>query len=97
MSNKIDTGLDNKRVIINIFFSVVVFGVNMFISFFITPYITSNLGSDAYGFVKLANDFTNYASLFSLALNSMASRFIMLKREQHDLENARKYYSFHWR
>ena len=93
MSNKIDTGLDNKRVIINIFFSVVVFGVNMFISFFITPYITSNLGSDAYGFVKLANDFTNYASLFSLALNSMASRFIMLKREQHDLENARKYYS----
>ena len=47
MSTKIDTGLDNKRIAINMFYSVIVFVLNLFISFFITPYITSNLGSDA--------------------------------------------------
>lgn len=93
MSTKIDTGLDNKRIAINMFYSVIVFVLNLFISFFITPYITSNLGSDAYGFVKLANDFTSYASLATLALNSMASRFIMLYREQGDRQTTQKYYS----
>lgn len=93
MSAKIDTGLDNKRIGINMVFSIISFILNMFISFFITPYITENLGADAYGFVKLANDFANYASLFSIALNSMASRFIMLEREKKNIEGAKKYYS----
>ena len=93
MSSKIDTGYDNKQVAINMFFSVIVFIFNLFISFFITPYITSNLGSDAYGFVKLANDFTSYASLATTALNSMASRFIMLEREKNNKRTAQKYYS----
>ena len=89
----IDTGLDNKRIAINMFFSVIVFILNLFINFFITPYITSNLGSDAYGCVKLANDFTSYASLVTIALNSMASRFIMLEREKKSKESAQRYYS----
>lgn len=93
MSEKIDTGLDNKRIGINMVFSLVAFVLNLFISFFITPYITENLGSDAYGFVKLANDFANYASLASIALNSMASRFIMLEREQKNLKGAKRFYS----
>ena len=90
---KINTGLDNKRVAINMLFGIIVFVFNLFISFFITPYITSTLGSEAYGFVKLANDFTSYASLASIALNSMASRFIMLEREKTNLESAIEYYS----
>lgn len=92
-AKKIDTGLDNKRVGINMIFSIVSFVLNLFVSFFITPYITSNLGSEAYGFLKLANDFADYASLISLALNSMATRFIMLKRENNEEEAANKYYS----
>lgn len=83
----------NRRIAINMLFSVIAFILNLFINFFISPYIISNLGSDAYGFVKLANDFTNYASLASIALNSMASRFIMLKREQGDSNGASMYYS----
>lgn len=90
---KISTGLDNKQIALNMFFSVVVFVFNLFINFFITPYITSTLGSDAYGFVKLANDFTSYASLATIALNSMASRFIMLEREKKNQKAAREYYS----
>lgn len=83
----------NRRIAINMLFSVIAFILNLFINFFISPYIISNLGSEAYGFVKLANDFTNYASLASVALNSMASRFIMLKREQGDINGSSMYYS----
>ena len=89
----INTGLDNKRIAINMFFGIVVFAFNLFISFFITPYITSTLGSEAYGFVKLANDFTSYASLATIALNSMAIRFIMLEREKTNFKSAIEYYS----
>lgn len=90
---KIKTGLDNRRVALNIIFGCIAYGTNAFISLVITPYITSKLGAEAYGFVKLANDFASYGSLVTLALNSMASRFIMLKNEQGDKEAARSYYT----
>ena len=82
-----------RRIGINMIFSALSFALNIFISFYITPYITSHLGSEAYGFVKLANDFVNYASIASVALNSMASRFIMIERERDNIEKAQKYYS----
>ena len=82
-----------KQIAINMFFSIVSFVVSLGISFFVTPYITSQFGSEAYGFVRLADDFTRYATLFSVALNSMASRFLILRREQGDIEGAKKYFS----
>lgn len=85
--------LKTQQIAINMVFSVIAFVMNLGINFFITPYITSQFGSDAYGFVKLANDFTNYASLFSIALNSMASRFIMMERVNGRVEREKKYYS----
>ena len=91
-SNKFDT----RQIAVNMLFSVIAFGLNLFINFYITPYITNKFGSEAYGFVKLASDFTNYASLFSIALNSMASRFLMLKRACGDINEAQKYYSSIW-
>lgn len=94
-SNK-ENKLNRRQLAINMIFSVIAFMLNLCISFFITPYITDQFGSDAYGFVKLANDFTSYASLFSIALNSMASRFLMLQRVQGNTEEAQKYYSSIW-
>ena len=85
--------LSTRQLAINMVFSVIAFVLNLCISFFVTPYITGQFGSDAYGFVKLASDFTNYASLASIALNSMASRFLMLERERGNIQNAQKYFS----
>lgn len=90
---KLNTGLDNKRIIINILFNLLVFITNAFISLILTPKITSHFGAEAYGFVKLATDFAGYASLFSLALNSMSSRFIMIELEKGNSNEASKYYS----
>lgn len=93
MNNTNQVNRNTHQIAINMVFSVIAFVINLLISFFITPYITNQFGSDAYGFVKLANDFTNYASLASIALNSMASRFLMLAREQGKCEEAQKYFS----
>lgn len=84
---------DKQALSKNVIFSVVTFVLNTLISFFITPYISDHFGSDTYGYVKLANDFANYASLFSIALNSMASRFIMLERVRGDQRRANQYFS----
>lgn len=86
-------GSGSVQIAINMVFSIIAFLLNLGISFFITPYITKHFGSEAYGFVKLASDFTGYASLVSIALNSMASRFLMLERERGNLDEAKKYFS----
>ena len=77
----------------NIIFSVITFALNMFISFYITPTITNRFGEETYGYLKLSNDLTSYAALFSVALNSMASRFIMLERSRGNHEKAQEYFS----
>lgn len=82
-----------KQIAINMFFGIVAFVLNLGISFFITPYITGQFGTEAYGFVKMADDFTSYAALFSVALNSMASRFLMLEKERGNMAEAKKYFS----
>ena len=83
----------NRELIINLISSIVVFGVNLIINFCLSPYIVKSLGVEANGFVTLANNFVSYASLATLALNSMAGRFITIKVHQNDIEGANRYYT----
>ncbi len=83
----------NKQVIINMFAQGLMFAVNLCISFFLVPYITKTIGVEAYGFVGLANDFVGYAQIITIALNSMAARFITIKIHENNIEEANKYYS----
>lgn len=69
------------------------FLVTYSISFFLSPYIVGMLGEAAYGFVSLATSFTNYISLATVALNSLASRFIAIAIFNNDQDKAQKYYS----
>lgn len=83
----------NKQLTINIFANLISFGVTFGISFFLSPYIIANVGKEAYGFVSLSNDFVNYMALLTIALNSMASRFISIKIHQEKYEDATKYFN----
>jgi len=83
----------NRRLAINIIANCIAFAVNFLINFFLTPYIVENVGKEIYGFVALGNNFVTYASLITIAINSMASRFITIKIEQKDYESASKYFS----
>ena len=82
-----------KKFAINGFAQVFAFLVSLGITFFLTPYIVSRLGAAAYGFVGLASNFVSYAQIATIALNSMAGRFIAISVHQNDIEKARKYFS----
>ena len=84
---------ENNKLIVNLFSSIIAFGVNLVIGFYLSPYIVKNLGVEANGFIALANNFITYASLVTIALNSMAGRFITIQIHQNNYEKANKYYN----
>lgn len=85
--------MNNKRLIINMTANIISFVVTMGINFLLTPFIVNTVSKEAYGFVGLANNFVSYAQLITLALNSMAGRFITIKIHQQDNEGANKYFT----
>ena len=78
---------------INIVTSVGVLMVNLFISFWLSPYIIRTIGVEANGFISLANNFVTYANLIVTALNAMAARFITIAYIQKDYKKANLYYN----
>lgn len=83
----------NKQLFINLSAQIVGFIVNFAVGFFLSPFIVKNVGSEAYGFVSLGNNFVTYASLLSTALNSMASRFVTINYVKNDYKKASSYFS----
>ena len=85
--------MNKKRLIINMLATLISFTVGMGMNFFLVPYVIDNVGEAAYGFVGLANDFVNYGLLISIALNSMAGRFIAIKLYKDEIEEAKHYFT----
>ena len=83
----------NKQLAINMASQVVVFVVQMGINFLLTPFIVDSLGVEAYGFVGLSNNIIGYLQLATVALNSMAGRFITVEYHKGNMEKANKYFS----
>ncbi|PCS00097.1 hypothetical protein RT41_GL001408 [Lactococcus fujiensis JCM 16395] len=70
-----------------------IFVVNLLINFILSPFIVQNLGAEANGFVQLANTFVSYVSIITIALNSMASRFITVSLVKGEKQRANQFYS----
>lgn len=85
--------MKNKNFIINLICQIIVFASNMIINFFLTPYILQKLGTEAYGFIGLINNFVSYISIITIALNSMAGRYITLAYHKGKNKEAEEYYS----
>ena len=83
----------NKQLAINMIAALLGFAINAAISFFVAPFVRSNVGEGAYGFISMANNFVQYAHILTIALNSMASRFITVKIYEKDEVGARRYFS----
>lgn len=69
------------------------FVINYLISLILTPYITDRAGSAAYGFVTLAKNIGQYATILTVALNSFSSRYIGVAYHKKDFEQAKIYFS----
>lgn len=85
--------MKGKRLIINLISNIISFIIQLGISFILTPIITEKVGDAAYGFIGLANNFVSYATIFTVIINSMASRFITLELNKKKLSEANKYFS----
>lgn len=83
----------NKQTIINLFAQLLSGVITFGIGFFLTPFIVNRIGVEAYGFVGLANNFISYIQIISVALNSMAGRFITISLYQENYENTKKYFT----
>ena len=82
-----------NQFIINFGAQVFVFASNFAISFFLTPFIIKNIGREAYGFVGLANNFINYITVLTTALNSMFGRFVTISIYREEELKTNKYFS----
>lgn len=85
--------MGKKQTFTNLIMNVVAFAVQFVISFYISPLIVSNVGTSAYGFIGVANDFVSYASIIATVFNSVASRFIADTFYRKDYEKANHYFS----
>lgn len=84
---------NNKRLAISIVSNVLSVAVSLGVSFLLTPYLLRTLGKEAYSFYPLANNFVSYMTIITLALNSMASRFITIEIVKGNELKAHTYFS----
>lgn len=82
-----------RQLFINLIAGLVNFIVVAGINFVLTPILTESLGDEAYGFIGLANNFASYSSILSVALNSMAARFISIEFHKGNVKRANEYFS----
>lgn len=87
---------NNKQIAKNLVFNTISFGINLFISFFFTPYLIRTVGKEAYSFFPLVNNIIGYSSILTAAVGSMGGRFVTMSIYQNDKENANQYFNSVW-
>jgi len=86
MSNK-------KQVAVNLITNLIAAAFGLLISFFMTPFVVRQIGSEAYAYVPLSVNFVTYFAIIAAAFTSMVARFVTLSLHQNDGETAQAYYS----
>ena len=84
---------DSKRLATTILISGVGTLLSYLINFFLTPYISENVGIEAYGFVSIAKTAVSYAQIVMVALTTFIVRFIAINYHKEDIERSKAYYS----
>lgn len=83
----------NKQLTINLIASCLYMIINYLVTFFVGSYIVKAIGGEAYGFINLCNTTINYATLITVALNSVAGRFITIEVHKGNNERANRYFT----
>lgn len=83
----------NKRISYNLIGQIISFMCSLGIGFLVTPYVVKQLGAETYGFVGLANNFTSYITLFTVAIDGMLSRYVTVEYARKDYKQASGYFS----
>lgn len=84
--------MKKKRLAINLIANTISYSTTILVTFFLTPYLIHTLGKEVYSFYPLANNFVNYMSILTVALNSMASRFVSIELYKNNKRRANNYF-----
>lgn len=82
-----------KQLTINLATAIISYGLSLLVGFFLSPFVIEHIGVEANGFIALANNLVGYASLLTIALNSMASRYITIEIERKQIHKANVYFN----
>lgn len=77
----------------NLLSGIASLAIQMLVGFFLSSYLVATLGEVANGFTQLANNFVAYASLITVAFNSMGARFISIAYNKRQFSLASRYYA----
>ena len=69
------------------------FLMHFLFSFFLTPYLIKHIGKAEYSFFPLASSFISYITIMTVALNSMAGRFVTIALHQQKNKEANEYFN----
>lgn len=82
-----------EKIVLTIILSGFVYVINYLITFFLTPYITDNIGTEAYGYVSLAKTIVTYILIVTSVLNSYASRYIAVAYHKKEIDKCNTYFN----
>lgn len=85
--------MKTKQLYLNLLAQLFSFAVSFMISFFISPLIVSTVGKEIYGFLGVANNFTSYVTIVTVALNSLAGRFVSIYYHQNKYKETNEYFT----
>ena len=85
--------MKNKQMYLNLLAQMFSFAVSFVISFFISPLIVKTVGKETYGFLGVANNFTSYVTIVTVALNSLAGRFVSVYYHQKKNIETEQYFT----
>lgn len=85
--------MNRKQTNINIAVNIIAFAVQIMIGFYTAPVLIHALGTEAYGFIGLANDFVTYISIITAIFNSVVARFISFEMARGNTHRAERYFN----
>ena len=85
--------LPERRMAVNMVCNLGSHLISAIIAFFLTPFLISELGVEAYGFYPVAIELMAVFAMLSGMLNSTATRYVAIEMAGGREENARRYFS----
>ncbi len=81
------------RFLPNLISNAALFGFNVLVGLWFTPYLIRHLGTASYGIIPLIAQITNYMSVITATINAATGRYITIALERNDDEEANRYFN----
>jgi len=81
------------RFAVNLSSNLANFAFSILVGLWYTPYLVHHLGAAAYGIIPLVWQITNCMTVLTDTLNSATGRYITIAMEQHNDEEANRYFN----